>query len=107
GPASKDAIISCPCNINGNATFLKAYKAKFNDDPRTYGAEAYDAANSFFAAFAAGKLDRASINTFLSTYTAEGASRSIKWGATGEIGEGPTFIFKSDGKTLVKSGEVA
>ena len=49
GPASKDAIISCPCNINGNAAFLKAYKAKFNDDPRTYGAEAYDAANSFFA----------------------------------------------------------
>ena len=107
GPASKDAIISCPCNINGNDTFLKAYKAKYNDDPRTYGAEAYDATNSFLAAFTAGKLDRASINTFLATYTAEGASRSIKWDATGEIGEGPTFIFKSDGKTLVKEGEVA
>ncbi len=107
GPASKDAIISCPCNINGNDAFLKAYKAKYNDDPRTYGAEAYDATNSFLAAFTAGKLDRASINTFLSTYTAEGASRTIKWSATGEIGEGPTFIFKSDGKTLVKTGEVA
>ena len=107
GPASKDAIISCPCNINGNDAFLKAYKAKFNDDPRTYGAEAYDAANSFFAAFAAGKLDRASINTFLSTYSAAGASRAIKWDATGEIGEGPTYIFKSDGTTLVKTGSVA
>jgi branched-chain amino acid transport system substrate-binding protein len=107
GPASKDAIISCPCNINGNAAFLKAYKAKFNDDPRTYGAEAYDAANSFFAAFAAGKLDRASINTFLATYDAEGASRRIKWNATGEVEEYPTFIFKSDGKTLVKVDEVA
>ena len=107
GPASKDAIISCPCNINGNDAFLKAYKAKFNDDPRTYGAEAYDAANSFLAAFAAGKLDRASINTFLSTYTADGASRKIKWDDKGEIGQGATFIFKSDGTTLVKTGEVA
>jgi branched-chain amino acid transport system substrate-binding protein len=107
GPASKDAIISCPCNINGNDAFLKAYKAKFNDDPRTYGAEAYDATNTFFAAFAAGKLDRASINTFLTTYDAEGASRRIKWSATGEVEEYPTFIFKSDGKTLVKIGEVA
>jgi branched-chain amino acid transport system substrate-binding protein len=107
GPASKDAIISCPCNINGNDAFLKAYKAKFNDDPRTYGAEAYDATNTFFAAFAAGKLDRASINTFLATYDAEGASRRIKWDANGEVAEYPTFIFKSDAKTLIKVGEVA
>ena len=106
GPASKDAIVSCPCNINGNEAFLKAYKAKFNDDPRTYGAEAYDAANTFFAAFAAGKLDRASINTFLATYDAEGASRRIKWDANGEVEEYPTFIFKSDAKTLVKIDEV-
>ena len=107
GPASKDAIISCPCNINGNDAFLKAYKAKFKDDPRTYGAEAYDATNTFLAAFTAGKLDRASINTFLSTYDAEGASRRIQWDANGEVKEYPTFIFKSDGKTLVKIGEVA
>jgi len=107
GPASKDAIISCPCNINGNDAFLKAYKAKFNDDPRTYGAEAYDATNTFLAAFAAGKLDRASINTFLSTYNAPGASRQIQWDANGEVKEYPTFIFKSDAKTLVKIGEVA
>ena len=59
------------------------------------------------AALAAGKLDRAAINTFLSTYDAEGASRRIKWDANGEVQEYPTFIFKSDGKTLVKEGEVA
>jgi branched-chain amino acid transport system substrate-binding protein len=107
GPASKDAIISCPCNINGNDTFLKAYKAKFKDDPRTYGAEAFDATNAFLAAFAAGKLDRTAINDFLRTYDAEGVSRHVKWDATGEVQEYPTFIFKSDGKTLVKAGEVA
>ena len=107
GPASKDAIISCPCNINGNDAFLKAYKAKFKDDPRTYGAEAYDATNAFLAAFAAGKLDRTAINDFLKTYDAEGVSRHVKWDATGEVQEYPTFIFKSDGKTLVKAGEVA
>ena len=93
--------------MGGNDAFLKAYKAKFNDDPRTYGAEAYDATNTFFAAFAAGKLDRASINTFLATYDAEGASRRIKWDANGEVAEYPTFIFKSDAKTLIKVGEVA
>ena len=60
-----------------------------------------------FAAFAAGKLDRASINTFLATYTAVGASRNIKWDANGEVAEYPTFIFKSDAKTLIKVGEVA
>ena len=106
GPATNNTYVSCPCNINGNEAFLKAYKAKFNDEPRTYGAEAYDAANSFFAAFAAGKLDRASINTFLATYTAVGASRNIKWDANGEVQEYPTFIFKSDGKTLTKTATV-
>jgi branched-chain amino acid transport system substrate-binding protein len=107
GPASKDAIISCPCNINGNDAFLKAYRAKFKDEPRTYGAEAYDATNAFLAAFAAGKLDRAAINEFLKTYDAEGASRRVKWDANGEVQEYPTFIFKSDAKTLLKIDEVA
>jgi branched-chain amino acid transport system substrate-binding protein len=107
GPASKDAIISCPCNINGNDAFLKAYREKFKDEPRTYGAEAFDATNSFLAAFAAGKLDRAAINEFLKTYDAEGASRRVKWDANGEVQEYPTFIFKSDAKNLVKIDEVA
>jgi branched-chain amino acid transport system substrate-binding protein len=106
GPASKDAYITCPCNLNGTDAFFNAYKAKFNDDPRTYAAEAYDSTNAFLAAFAAGKFDRAAINTFLGTYTAEGVSRSIKFDAQGEAGERPTFVFKSDGSKLTKVASV-
>lgn len=107
GPATKDSYVSCPCNLNGNDKFLSAYKAKFKDDPRTYGSEAYDSTNAFLAAFAAGKTDRTAINDFLKTYTADGASRKIKWDDKGEIGEGPTYIFKSDGSKLVKVDTVA
>jgi branched-chain amino acid transport system substrate-binding protein len=106
GPASKDAYVTCPCNLNGTEAFFNAYKAKFNDDPRTYAAEAYDSTNAFLAAFTAGKLDRGAINEFLRTYTAEGVSRSIKFDAQGEAGERPTFIFKSDGTKLTKVASV-
>jgi len=100
GPAAEDVYLSCPCNLNGNDAFLSAFKAKFNDDPRTYGAEAYDSANSFFAALKAGKFDRKGINDFLKTYSAPGVSREIKWDDKGEIGQGPTYIF------VVKNGVI-
>jgi branched-chain amino acid transport system substrate-binding protein len=100
GPAAQGAILSNPSNLNGNPEFLAAYKAKFKDDPRTYGAEAYDVINTFGAAFKAGKTDRKSINEFLKTYSGKGVTRDIKFDDKGEIGVGPTFFFE------VKSGVV-
>jgi branched-chain amino acid transport system substrate-binding protein len=107
GPAVEGAYVSCPCNLQGTPDFLAAYKAKFNDDPRTYGAEAFDSANSFLAAIAAGKVDRKAINDFLSTYDAQGVSRHIKWDSHGEIGEGPTYIFQVKSGQLTPVGSVA
>jgi branched-chain amino acid transport system substrate-binding protein len=107
GPAGEGAFVSCPCNLNGNDTFLNAYKAKFNDTPRTYASEAYDATNTFLAAVKAGKTNRKDINSFLSSYQAVGVSRQIKWDQKGEIGEGPTYIFQVKSGAFLKVDAVA
>ena len=86
GPAGEGAIIGCTCApVDSNPEFYAAFKVQFNEDPATYSAEAYDATNAFLDALVAGNKDRASINTFLSTYDKAGVTKQIKWDATGEV----------------------
>lgn len=101
GPAAEGTILTCTCApTDSDPTFLAAYKAKFNADPATYGPEAYDAANAFLAAIAAGKITRADINTFLSTYDAKGVTKQLKWDATGEVSGNAVYAYQ------VKSGKI-
>jgi branched-chain amino acid transport system substrate-binding protein len=86
GPAAEGAIIGCTCApFDSNATFLSAFKAKFNEDPATYGAEAYDAATVFLAAIKSGARDRASVLAFIKAYDAPGVTKQLKWDETGEV----------------------
>jgi branched-chain amino acid transport system substrate-binding protein len=105
GPAAEGAIITCTCApTDSNPEFLAAYKAKFNSDPATYGPEAYDAANAFLAAIAAGKVTRADINEFLKTYDAPGVTKQLKWDATGEVAGEAVYAYKVEGGKITALG---
>ena len=74
--------------------FFDAYKAKFNEEPGTYGAEAYDSVNAFLAAIAAGKVTRADIQAFLTTYDAPGITKQMKWDDKGEVTDKTIFAYE-------------
>jgi len=102
GTASEGSVITCACApTSASPDFLAKYKAKFNEDPATYGPEAFDAANAFLDAIAAGKVARADINTFLSTYDKPGVTKQMKWDATGEVASSAVYAFQ------IKSGAIA
>jgi branched-chain amino acid transport system substrate-binding protein len=75
-----------------DATFVSAYKAKFNVDPALYSGEAYDAANHFLAAIKAGKYTRADINTYVSTTSYKGLLKTYSYASTGELNGTPVIL---------------
>lgn len=105
--AAEGAIMTCPCAPPENfAEFTAAYKAKFNEDPQTYGAEAYDSANAFLAAIAAGKQDRAGILEFLKTYDAPGVTKQMKWDDKGEVADKSVYAYSVKGGKIVGVGPI-
>ena len=67
--------------------FAKAYKAKFSVDPGTYTAEAYDSANFFLAGIASGAQDRDALNTYVSTQSYKGITKTMKFDEKGEVSD--------------------
>jgi branched-chain amino acid transport system substrate-binding protein len=106
GPAAEGSIITCTCADGAsNADFAAAYTAKFpGETPQTYGAEAYDAAQAFLAAIAAGNVDRAGVLTFLGSYDAAGVTKQIKWDETGEVAGNAVYAYKVEGGAIVALG---
>ncbi len=104
GTAAEGAIITCPCapvdKIEGGADFAKAYHDKFSVDPGTYTAEAYDATNMFLAGIASGAQDRDSLNTYVSTQSYVGITKTLKFDAQGEVSD--VAIYAS----TVKDGKI-
>jgi branched-chain amino acid transport system substrate-binding protein len=64
---------------------LTQTQRSFNEDPATYGAEAYDAATVFLAAIKSGARDRAAVLAFIKAYDAPGVTKQLKWDETGEV----------------------
>ena len=91
GTAAEGAIFTCPCApisaIKDGAAFAARFKAKFPDsDPEgTFSPEAYDASNFILAAIGAGKVTRADINTYISTQSWVGLTKTLKFDAKGEL----------------------
>lgn len=95
GPASEGAVITCTCApATANQGFLDAFKAEFNgEEPATYAAEAYDAANAFLDAIKDGKTDRAGILEFLKSYDKAGVTKQLKWDETGEVSGNAVYAY--------------
>lgn len=102
GAAAEGAIVTCPCLPPDKAPeFAEAYKKEYNSEPATYSAEAYDAANVFLDAIAAGKTDWADVTEFLKTYEKQGVTKNIKFDDKGEPAEVSVWAYKvQDGKIV-------
>ncbi|MGE0877545.1 MAG: branched-chain amino acid ABC transporter substrate-binding protein [Acidimicrobiia bacterium] len=101
--AAEGAILTCPCQPveKYSKDFIDAYKkiAK-GQEPQTYSAEAYDAANVFLEALVAGKTDRKAINDFIGTYDKPGITKQIKFDAAGEVTDKSVYAY------TVKAGAI-
>ena len=95
GAAAEGTIVTCPC-VPGDRIkeFADAYRAQFNEEPGTYGPEAYDAANVFLAGIESGITDREEMNTFVSDYDGEGITKHVSFDDKGESAEIPICVLQ-------------
>ncbi|MFM7536338.1 MAG: branched-chain amino acid ABC transporter substrate-binding protein [Acidimicrobiales bacterium] len=84
--------------------FADAYQAAYKKTPALYSPEAYDVATVFLDAIAAGKVTRADINTFISTYDKPGITKQLKFLPDGEIAGDAVYFTAVEGGKLVGKG---
>lgn len=102
GEAAEGTLITCPCVPGENLTeFAKAYSGKFDTDPGTYSAEAFDAMNIFLAGIESGVDDRAGMLKFVDAYDEDGITKHLKFDDNGEPTEIPVWGYKVEGGKIV------
>jgi branched-chain amino acid transport system substrate-binding protein len=107
GAAAEGAIVTCPCLPPDQAPeFATAFKKAYNSDPATYSAEAYDAANVFLAAIAAGKSASADMTAFIGSYDQKGVTKQVKFDDKGEPANVSVWAYKVTGGKIVPDQEV-
>ena len=107
GAAAEGAIVTCPCRPPDPAPeFATAFKKSYNSDPATYSAEAYDAANVFLAAIAAGKSASADMTAFIGSYDQKGVTKQVKFDAKGEPANVSVWAYKVTGGKIVPDQEI-
>lgn len=112
GAAAEGAILTCPCApisaIKNGADFAKLFKTKFPDgDPEgTYAAETHDAANFMLDAIAKGNFTRATINTYISTKSWDGLTKTLKFDAKGEVSGVVVYAFQVKGGKIESVGAI-
>ena len=106
--AAEGAVLTCPClpNEASGGTFVADYEAEFGEPPAIYAAEAYDAANVFLAAIAAGNSSREDINAFVNEYDEPGVTKQVKFTETGEIEEVVVWAYKVEGGEIIPDQEI-
>jgi branched-chain amino acid transport system substrate-binding protein len=82
-------IATCPCApaTSAQGTFVEDYKKMFNVAPGVYADVAHDLANIFLDGIAAGKVTRADLQAFITSYSKAGSATGVtyKFDATGEL----------------------
>lgn len=101
--ASEGAIITCPCLPADKAagTFSADFQKEYGIPPGSYGAEGYDAAKVLLDGFADGKTTRADFMAWVDSYDKAGASKHIKFDATGDVDKSKVAIWAYE----IKGGE--
>jgi branched-chain amino acid transport system substrate-binding protein len=101
GEASDGVYMTCPC-LPGDVfpEFTEAYKARWNVDPQTYSAEAYDATTILLRGLDQGIADRAGLLEHVRNYQGQGLTKRFQWNANGELNETPVWSY------VVKDGQI-
>jgi branched-chain amino acid transport system substrate-binding protein len=106
--AAEGTILTCPCNppdkVGG--TFFADYKAKYNVEPGTYSAEAFDSANVFLSGIDAGKATRASLLAWVNAYDKAGVTKQIKFDDKGEPTNVVVWAYKVQGGKIISDQEI-
>jgi branched-chain amino acid transport system substrate-binding protein len=86
---SEGVLATCPCApaTAAKGTFAADFKKAYGADPGVYADVAYDLANIYLEAIAAGKSTRADVLAFLQGYNKAGSASGVtyKWDAKGEL----------------------
>jgi branched-chain amino acid transport system substrate-binding protein len=107
GSAAEGAIVTCPCLPPDEAAeFSSAFEKAYGSPPATYSAEAYDAANVFLEAIAAGKTSSEDMNAFIKGYDKKGVTKQIKFDDKGEPAEVSVWAYKVEGGKIVPDQEI-
>lgn len=107
GAAAEGAIVTCPCLPPDQAPeFATAFKKAYNSDPATYSAEAYDAANVFLAAIAAGKTASKDMTAFIGSYDQKGVTKQVQFDSKGEPAHVTVWAYKVTGGKIVPDQEI-
>jgi branched-chain amino acid transport system substrate-binding protein len=101
GEASEGVYMTCPC-LPGDVfpEFQQAYRARWNVDPQTYSAEAYDATTILLRGLDQGIADRAGLLEHVRNYQGQGLTKAFAWNAQGELNETPVWSY------VVKDGQI-
>jgi branched-chain amino acid transport system substrate-binding protein len=95
-------IATCPCApaTEAKGTFVADYQKKFNVEPAVYADVAYDLTNVFLEGIKAGKVTRADLLAFLSTYSKAGSATGVtyKWEASGELDPAEVVVWAFEAK---------
>ena len=101
GEASNGVYMTCPC-LPGDVfpEFQEAYRARWNVDPQTYSAEAYDATTILLRGLDQGISDRAALLQHVRNYQGQGLTKAFAWNAQGELTETPVWSY------VVRDGQI-
>ncbi|MFV0462385.1 MAG: branched-chain amino acid ABC transporter substrate-binding protein [Nostocoides sp.] len=105
GEAANGAFLSAPA-APAPADFSTKVKDVTGAAAGLYTTQAYDAANIFLAALKAGKTSAQDINTFIGSYTGDGASGPIAFDDKGDIKVSTIYMYTvKDGKLDTENPE--
>jgi branched-chain amino acid transport system substrate-binding protein len=101
GEASDGVYMTCPC-LPGEVfpEFAQAYQARWNVEPQTYSAEAYDATTILLRGLDQGIADRAGLLEHVRNYQGQGLTKAFAWNAQGELNETPVWSY------VVRDGQI-
>lgn len=108
GDAAEGAIVTCPCIPGDNAEgdFAADFKKIIGEEPGTYGAEAYDAAQVFLDGIKDGVDSREAMLKYVDAYDKDGVSKHIKFDDKGNIEENVVWAYKVEDGKIVKDQEI-
>lgn len=109
GPkAAEGSVVTCPClpPDKASGTFYADYQKAFNSEPKTYGAEAFDAATILLDGIKSGISDRAKMVEFVKSYDKPGVTKQLKFDDHGEPSAVTVWAYKLEGGKFLSGEEI-